>query len=86
RLQVTRYEIQTSLQAHHALFSPIRRVPLDVLLQIFVKCLPESGKPLMEAAQAPLLLTHVCKAWREIAVGDPELWKSLHIAVPPTMS
>ncbi|KAJ7581595.1 hypothetical protein C8J56DRAFT_1029193 [Mycena floridula] len=86
RLQITRDEIQISLQAHQALLSPICRVPLDVLLQIFVKCLPESGKPLMEAAQAPLLLTHVCKAWREIAIGDPELWKLLHIALPPTTS
>lgn len=37
---------------------------------------------MLHASEAPLLLTHDCAGWREIALADPLLWSSLHISLP----
>ncbi|KAJ7512686.1 hypothetical protein B0H11DRAFT_1946897 [Mycena galericulata] len=33
---------------------------------------------------APLLLCHVSRAWRHLALNTPRLWVSLHICLPPS--
>ncbi|KAJ7635357.1 hypothetical protein FB45DRAFT_1143584 [Roridomyces roridus] len=36
-------------------------------------------------ANTPLLLTHICREWRQIAPSNPALWRSLHLldTLPP---
>ena len=58
---------------------PIHRLVLEVLQEIFVRCLPsESSKP--DTTQAPLLLCRICSSWRNIAINMLELWQSLTIS------
>jgi len=60
--------------------SPIRRVPTDVLCEIFVHCLPKIERPAYNsriAKEAPLLLCQVCSKWRRTAIKFPTLWKAL---------
>ncbi|KAF7315976.1 F-box domain-containing protein [Mycena indigotica] len=74
------------IDAHKALMSPLRRVPLDILQEIFVKCLPEDENCQMSANTAPLLLGRVCSLWRETAFSTPTLWSKLHVQEPDTYS
>ncbi|KAJ3516484.1 hypothetical protein NLJ89_g1088 [Agrocybe chaxingu] len=36
----------------------------------------------MSDYESPILVTHVCQKWRNVAHATPELWSSLHIALP----
>ncbi|EAU88702.2 hypothetical protein CC1G_01075 [Coprinopsis cinerea okayama7 len=36
----------------------------------------------MAVDEAPLLLTHVCRRWRDAALSMPVLWQNLHIPLP----
>ncbi|KAK7018877.1 hypothetical protein R3P38DRAFT_2978825, partial [Favolaschia claudopus] len=62
--------------------SPMRRVPLDILEQIFIACLPAHRNCVMSAQEAPVLLGRVCSSWRALAFSAPRLWSLLHIALP----
>jgi len=71
--------IKQALKTYNDILSPVRRLPLDVLCEIFTRCLPTERNPTMSAKDAPLLLMHVCKSWREATLSFPELWSTLHI-------
>ncbi|KAJ6517969.1 hypothetical protein C8R47DRAFT_1773 [Mycena vitilis] len=75
-------QLRESIDAHQALVSLARRLPEDVLREIFLACLPWSGNPVMSSREAPLLLGQVCSSWRRIALTTPQLWSSLHVVVP----
>ncbi|KAF9014235.1 hypothetical protein BDQ17DRAFT_1342347 [Cyathus striatus] len=67
RLQQQLYELQrrreilaNDVDAHKALISLIRRLPQEVLQEIFIACLPEDRNPCMSASDAPVLLTRIC--------------------------
>ncbi|KAJ6594888.1 hypothetical protein B0H19DRAFT_883348, partial [Mycena capillaripes] len=67
------------VDAHEALISPVRRLPHDIIQEIFLACLPTRRKAVMSSSKAPLLLGHVCSGWQTIALSKPMLWSSLHI-------
>ncbi|RXW14782.1 hypothetical protein EST38_g11070 [Candolleomyces aberdarensis] len=73
-------DLQGNIEAHRALVSIFRRLPDDILREIFLLCLPLSRDPAMCAAEPPLLLTHVCGRWRQVACSTPRLWTSLYIS------
>jgi len=77
-----RRALSEEIEAHRALISPIRQLPLDVLGEIFVHCLPEGRNAVMSSEEAPILLGRICSAWRSIARSTPRLWASLHIPTP----
>ncbi|KAK7017852.1 hypothetical protein R3P38DRAFT_3201512 [Favolaschia claudopus] len=55
--------------------SPVARVPLDVLLEIFL--LTEHNRQVNGRGPiptAPWRLGHVCRSWRDAALGYPLLW------------
>ncbi|KAK1229993.1 hypothetical protein PQX77_006935 [Marasmius sp. AFHP31] len=84
RLQARRHALKHFVDLHCALLSPFRRIPVDAWRLIFIECLPQSplGLCFRTTRIAPLLLTMVCRSWREIALSTPKLWNSLHIFVP----
>ncbi|KAH9481742.1 hypothetical protein JR316_0006269 [Psilocybe cubensis] len=63
-----------------SLLSPIRRLPPEILTEIFEYCLPSDKFIRASPYEAPLLLTHVCSAWRNACIANPLLWRSLEIA------
>ncbi|KAK6996921.1 hypothetical protein R3P38DRAFT_1948158 [Favolaschia claudopus] len=82
KLEETRRDLSTYVEAHKALISPIRRMPLDVLSEIFVACLPTHRNCVMSASEAPILLGHICSSWRTLSLCTPRLWASLHVVQP----
>ncbi|KAJ6492464.1 hypothetical protein C8R47DRAFT_1120802 [Mycena vitilis] len=65
--------------AHEALMSPARRMPQDVMQEVFLACAPAQRNAVMSTKDVPLLLTRICKSWRILALSTPALWASLHI-------
>ncbi|KAJ7918994.1 hypothetical protein B0H13DRAFT_2657103 [Mycena leptocephala] len=82
QLTEKRAHLNDFIDAHAALISPVRRLPEDVVAEIFAASLPSDRNAIMSGAESPLLLCHVCKAWRNLALLTPFLWTSLHIVAP----
>ncbi|KAJ6594636.1 hypothetical protein B0H19DRAFT_901465, partial [Mycena capillaripes] len=74
-----RDKIGASIDSHKALISIPRRLPRDIVQEIFLACLPTDKNAAMSPQEAPLLLCRICSAWREVALSTPRLWASLHI-------
>ena len=70
------------ISKHRALISLIRKIPTDILQEIFIACLPIAHNHVMSRWEPPMLLTQICSSWRNVAHATPQLWKSIHIAVP----
>ncbi|KAJ6465787.1 hypothetical protein C8R45DRAFT_1022389 [Mycena sanguinolenta] len=79
-----RVGLESYVGAHSALISPVRRLPLDIIQEIFVACMPTHRNCVMSATEAPVLLGRICSGWRTISLSTPRLWASLHIVEPPS--
>ncbi|KAK6981168.1 hypothetical protein R3P38DRAFT_3115369 [Favolaschia claudopus] len=77
-----RERLREYIESHKALISSPRRVPLSVLKQIFLQCLPTNRCAAMSTSEAPLLLGRICSGWRSLAFTIPPLWDSIHISAP----
>lgn len=73
-------KIIESINLHKRLVSPLWRLPTEVLSQIFHCCLPPISEPNVEVS-APILLTSICRRWRDVAVDMPSLWCRLCLEV-----
>lgn len=83
-----RFEIQTkeALVKLYATLAPIKRLPPEILSEVFERCLDtmNSGVSLSITArnkEAPLLLARVCRSWRAIVHGTPRLWRDIFVNV-----
>ncbi|KAG1839483.1 hypothetical protein C8R48DRAFT_766046 [Suillus tomentosus] len=53
--------------------------PTEILSEVFLYCLPQDEYLCPTPQAAPLLLTTICRRWREVAVGLPRLWCRLQM-------
>ncbi|KIM44045.1 hypothetical protein M413DRAFT_443105 [Hebeloma cylindrosporum] len=74
-----RLEMQSTVDQYNTILSPARRLPADILHEIFWHCLPTHRNSVMLSSEAPLLLTRICSSWRAIAFASPKIWSKLHI-------
>jgi hypothetical protein len=81
-MKIKRKTIQKRIDDHNIILSPVRRLPLDVLHEIFFHCLPTHRNPIMSSSESPILLTHICSSWRAIALSSPRIWSKIHIPLP----
>ncbi|KAJ7473352.1 hypothetical protein FB451DRAFT_1249075 [Mycena latifolia] len=82
KLAEERDRLATYVAEHKALISPVRRLPLDIIQEIFIACMPTHRNCVMTAREAPVLLGRICSAWRNISLSTPRLWASLHVVEP----
>ncbi|KAL0575393.1 hypothetical protein V5O48_006586 [Marasmius crinis-equi] len=86
QLVAQRTELHILRDQHDALLSnesrPYESLPPEVLAQIFLHCLPTNSYPACDVKECPLLLTTVCRSWREVASSTPRLWSSIKITIP----
>ncbi|KAJ7162275.1 hypothetical protein C8R46DRAFT_1104087 [Mycena filopes] len=85
KLAEERHRLGSYVGGHEALISPVRRLPLDILQEIFIACIPTHRNCVMSAAEAPVLLGRICSSWRTISLATPRLWCRLHIVEPPRL-
>ncbi|KAF8138039.1 hypothetical protein K438DRAFT_1537299, partial [Mycena galopus ATCC 62051] len=74
KLAEERDSLGAYVEAHQALISPARRLPLDIVQEIFIACLPTHRNCVMSASEAPVLLGRICSSWRTISLSTPRLW------------
>ncbi|KAG2132906.1 uncharacterized protein EDB93DRAFT_1331548 [Suillus bovinus] len=72
-------KITQSINLHKGVTSTLWRVPAEVLSQIFHHCLPKTTSSSPSSLKAPILLTRICRRWREVAVNTPDLWCRLYL-------
>ncbi|KAJ6573497.1 hypothetical protein DFH09DRAFT_1151983 [Mycena vulgaris] len=82
KLAAERNRLSAYVDAHRALISPVRRLPLDIIQEIFIACIPTHRNCVMSALEAPVLLGRICSSWRGISLSTPRLWSRLHIVEP----
>ncbi|KAJ7141085.1 hypothetical protein C8R44DRAFT_762699 [Mycena epipterygia] len=82
KLTEERNRLGAYVEAHKALISPIRRLPLDILQEIFMACIPTHRNCVMSASEAPVILGRICSSWRTISLAAPRLWSRLHVVEP----
>ncbi|KAJ7170891.1 hypothetical protein C8R43DRAFT_981451 [Mycena crocata] len=71
-LEEEREEIFTSLTF------TVLALPAEVTSEIFIHCVPSVSSPPSKPkpSVAPLLLTGICRQWRNIALTTPRLWST----------
>ncbi|KAJ7872303.1 hypothetical protein B0H14DRAFT_186186 [Mycena olivaceomarginata] len=59
---------------------PILTLPNEIVCEIFIHFLPIYPIcPPLTGLFSPILLTHICRRWREIALALPALWRAILI-------
>ncbi|KAJ6468680.1 hypothetical protein C8R47DRAFT_1325752 [Mycena vitilis] len=57
---------------------PVLTLPSELISEIFLRVLPPyTDFPQLNGPCSPTPLTQVCRRWRDIAVGTPELWSAI---------
>ncbi|KDR76664.1 hypothetical protein GALMADRAFT_67117, partial [Galerina marginata CBS 339.88] len=51
-----------------------RRLPDDILREIFHHSLPTNCNPCLETQSPPLVFMQVCIRWRQLVISTPTLW------------
>ncbi|KAG7445978.1 uncharacterized protein BT62DRAFT_146033 [Guyanagaster necrorhizus] len=57
----------------------VTRLPAELIITIFFHCLPDKSYPSLHKDVAPLLLAHVCRSWRALALSVSRLWSFFEI-------
>jgi hypothetical protein len=90
-----RNDLQAFVNNHNVLLSPARRLLPELWYKIFLECVSATTDDDPDAIMfpqnfstsvAPLVLTQVCKGWREVASSSPRLWSSLTLSFRPKSS
>ncbi|KAJ6617478.1 hypothetical protein B0H10DRAFT_1320760 [Mycena sp. CBHHK59/15] len=74
-----RDEAQQRIDQHACVLAPVRRMPSEILCDIFYLTLlsAELSYGSFETSESPWVLTHVCRHWRNIAISFPSLWNTI---------
>ncbi|KAF9050864.1 hypothetical protein BDZ89DRAFT_1126392 [Hymenopellis radicata] len=82
-------QVENYIRVHKAAMTPIRRLPTEVLTQVFQHSFTSDGDgyafQLTSFHGSPWGISHVCRRWRDIIIGCPALWSSFYICFPPTL-
>ncbi|KAJ6447510.1 hypothetical protein C8R45DRAFT_188778 [Mycena sanguinolenta] len=83
-LEAERERIQQKLRS---ITYPVLALPPEMTSEIFLHCLPDlqHADPIFwrgfEGIPIPLLLSQICRVWRDIALNTPKLWAIFRIQV-----
>ncbi|GJJ13617.1 hypothetical protein Clacol_007873 [Clathrus columnatus] len=78
-LEEEEQRIENELFLRQAIIAPVRKlihVP-EILAEIFEYCLDDA--PSFSSERMPLLLTHICRPWSDLAKRCPRLWTQISV-------
>ncbi|KAF8798439.1 hypothetical protein BYT27DRAFT_7055084, partial [Phlegmacium glaucopus] len=78
-LKRKRANIQKLIDDCNTVLAPVHHLSMDILGVIFIDCLATHRNPVIDPSEAPILLTHICRDWRSIALSIPRLWSKMYI-------
>ncbi|KAJ7131432.1 hypothetical protein C8R44DRAFT_665179 [Mycena epipterygia] len=84
QLIAERDERQERVLKYTAVMSPVRRVPPELIHEIFALTLPHTRRiGEISIKFPPWRLGHICRSWRDWVLADPLLWCSVEISKFP---
>ncbi|KAJ7654666.1 hypothetical protein DFH06DRAFT_1092923, partial [Mycena polygramma] len=92
RLKQKRSSLATYRAQNGAIVSLLRKIPLEILGEIFICTLPSpnrfrvTGGKGIKVTDSPWVLTHVCRDWKKIALSVHSLWSLVVISYVPEAS
>ena len=89
-LRAQRTGLVKSSTVKKALLAPVRRLAPETLGEIFELCNSSSVTPgvrrLITPDSTPILMGRVCRKWRRVALGTPQLWTSIALEYTAEMT
>ncbi|KAF7289634.1 F-box domain-containing protein [Mycena chlorophos] len=84
RIQSREIALHNFIFDHSPVIAPIRRIPNEILCEIFSHCV-QSGTHMNapNPSGMALTLTLVCRKWRRVALSYPLLWRKLRLQCTP---
>ncbi|KAJ7196808.1 hypothetical protein GGX14DRAFT_671962 [Mycena pura] len=79
RLELRRAGLRDFVKSHRPVVSVVRRIPRDILGEIFSHYLDASAYPPSRLPTRLLHLVGVCDRWRTISLASPLLWRHVHL-------
>ncbi|KAJ7879020.1 hypothetical protein B0H14DRAFT_1622197 [Mycena olivaceomarginata] len=85
-LQLRSVDLVQSVKTHKPILSPIRRIPPEILGEIFALVvrktfyfgdISEVAPPVTQ--HAPWLFTRICRRWSDVALATPALWSMIFL-------
>lgn len=88
-LEFEREPLAEKLAYQKRITHPLRRMPDDILTEIFLACIDEDvghtwvveNEDSFDLRQAPWVLVQVCKRWREVTLSYPRLWSTIRLSL-----
>lgn len=81
KMQEEEWDMGRIAALHKRALSPLRRLPKDVLREIFLLAVADNPASL-DARIGPWPISQVCGSWRSIVLSTPRLWSSILIHCP----
>ncbi|KAK7062127.1 hypothetical protein R3P38DRAFT_688149 [Favolaschia claudopus] len=73
--------LQTLREQLESAVYPVLTLPAEITSEIFGHCMPGTNfQNVMKVMEAPTLFTHVCRAWRQVAICTPMLWTRIEVS------
>lgn len=89
-LSTERDQIASNLSDAKTLAHPVRRLPDDILSEIFSHCVPGLDAKMtsssLDPRQAPWTLSQICTSWRRVAVRTGRLWSTVAVNMQEDLS
>ncbi|KAL0063831.1 hypothetical protein AAF712_009276 [Marasmius tenuissimus] len=85
-LEKTRAHVVEKKRLYHSILHPIRRLPPEILSEIFrirsfdeVNVRGRKALGTLDTRKAPWTLSQVCRSWRAVAACTPDLWTTIDV-------
>jgi hypothetical protein len=77
-LRLKRKSLRKFTVEHNAFLAPIRRLPAEILIEIFMLCMSYDLSS-FNPYRPPSLFGQVCRGWRQVALSTQKLWSSITV-------